>query len=154
MQEHCDLVVGSRESSGQTFIPGQGQRSLRSGHERTLGHHILNMYIFPEFLIYGLRGCLLDRRLYVICNPQSHWLTCWFCVPQDQFEYKSSELQEMAAIVSWEMFPHSWTDGILSLFYNVDILFLLCSWPLGTRACAGTRPELHLAQITDVLVEA
>lgn len=84
---------------------------------------------------------------------QGHCLTCRFGIPQYPFVYKTSELQEMAGIVSWETSPRIWINQSRHSFslQHGDILFLLFSGPTGTQVYPGTRPDLSLAQSTDVL---
>lgn len=105
-------AVDTRGGSGQTAIAEQSQRSLRSSHGKGSGHHIfIRVYFSRVFMrLCRVSNALLDMRLYVSCNPQGHSLTCRFGIPQDSFIYKTSELQEMAGVASWETSPLSWID--------------------------------------------
>lgn len=98
---------------------------------------------------------LLDVRLYVSCNPRGHSLTCRFGIPQYPFVYKTSELQEMAGIVSWETSPRFLNPPIEAFFLAVTLgtsCSLFFSGPTGTRVCPGTRPDLYLAPGAAVFV--
>lgn len=68
--------------------------------------------------------------------------------------YKTSAVQEMSSIVSWEMSSCLGLTFLDILFRHdtEDILFLFSSGPLSTGVCHGTRPGLYLVQWTDILV--
>lgn len=95
-------------------------------------------------------------KLHVIHDPEVQRLTCRFGNPQDPFVYKTSAVQEMARIVSWEMSSRLELtfQGILSRPDIGNILSPLWSGSLGAGVCLGTRPGLYLAQRTDISVVA
>lgn len=77
---------------------------------------------------------------------QGHSLTRRLCIPQNQFVYKTSELQEVAMIVSWEMSPRSWINGseafsLLDWGHPVPALF-------SAFRHSNYRADLYLAQIS------
>lgn len=156
------IVNISSARTMQSSISGQGQRSLRSCHERGSGHHILYMYIFPELLIYGMVQRLwLHSGHEAFTSAVTLRTTAWPAGPGFAFHWTSLCTKPQSSR-KWLGLSHgkrplrleSPVQGILSLWYIGDILFLLFNWPSGSRVCPGTRPDLYLAHSADVLVMA
>lgn len=162
LQDHDSLASSRPEGPSDTNIFHMQEWSCQTSRARSKFINVwpwkevrpssIKRVYFPRvFLIYGpKRSCMVACRtsgFYVISNSQGRELTCRFWVqkvraPGSGWDYV---MGNVPSFLNWQLeaFSLSLTCG--------DILFLLFSRASGTHICPGTRPDLYLAQNSQVV---